>query len=188
MSLYDTKDQVVLVDSADTDLGTMEKMEAHQKGLMHRAVSILIFNTKGEWLLHQRAQEKYHAGGLWTNACCTHPYLGESYESAAERRMMEEMGMKIDRERLVHLFDFTYKVKLDNGLTEHEYDRVVAYLTDAEPMPNAEEVMAWKYLRHEALIAEITSQPERYTPWFRIIFEKTLPHLDKVRASSAEKH
>lgn len=188
MSLYDTKDQVVLVDSADTDLGTMEKMEAHQKGLMHRAVSILIFNTKGEWLLHQRAQEKYHAGGLWTNTCCTHPYLGESYESAAERRMMEEMGMKIDRERLVRLFDFTYKVKLDNGLTEHEYDRVFAYLTDAEPMPNAEEVMAWKYLRHEALVAEITSQPERYTPWFRIIFEKTLPHLDKVRASSAEKH
>ena len=187
MSLNDIKKQVVLVDSKDAYLGTMEKMEAHKKGVMHRAVSILIFNTKGEWLLHQRALNKYHTGGIWTNACCTHPFLGENYEAAVERRVMEEMGMRINVKNLVHLFDFTYKAELDNGLMENEFDRVFAYITDAEPTPNQDEVMAWKYLPHETLAREINSHPENYTTWFRIIFEKARPHLDKIRALPIEK-
>ncbi|MDO4790261.1 MAG: isopentenyl-diphosphate Delta-isomerase [Porphyromonas sp.] len=174
---------VVLVDSEDHPLGSMEKMDAHQKGEMHRAVSILVFNSKGEWLLHRRALEKYHAGGLWTNACCTHPFIGESYKDAACRRMQEEMGLEICPESLVHLFDFTYKAVLDKGLTEHEYDRVFACVTDVEPSPNKDEVMDWKYLPHEVLDAELCTTPHLYTPWFRIIYQKSLEHLDKIKAS-----
>lgn len=180
MTSNNTADMVVLVDAGDNTLGTMEKMEAHRKGVLHRAVSILVFNNRKEWLLHRRAREKYHAGGLWTNACCTHPFLEESYEDAACRRMMEEMGIEVEAKRLVRLFDFTYTALFDNGLTEHEYDRVFAYITDTEPVPNPDEVMDWKYSSQETLDSDIRNNPDLYTPWFRIIYQKAMEHSDKI--------
>ena len=180
MTSNSVKNRVVLVDINDNPLGTMEKMEAHRKGAMHRAVSVLVFNTQGEWLLHQRAKEKYHAGGLWTNACCTHPFEGEAYEEVACRRMREEMRMEISPAHLICLFDFTYKVSLNNNLIEHEYDRVFFYITDAYPRPNQQEVMDWKYLSHTALDKEIILDSESFTPWFKIIYQKALSYLHEL--------
>src|SRR5215475_1033999 len=117
-----TKEEVILVDEDDFQVGTMEKMEAHRKALLHRAFSVFIFNTKGEMLLQQRALNKYHSAGLWTNACCSHPAPGESTLDAAEKRLLEEMGFITP---LQEIFEFTYKTEFDNGLTEYEFDHVV---------------------------------------------------------------
>jgi isopentenyl-diphosphate delta-isomerase len=113
---------VVLVDEQDQAIGQLEKMEAHRMGLLHRAFSVLIFNTKGELLLQQRAAHKYHSPLLWTNSCCSHPKPGETITAAATRRLQEEMGMSA---QLKAAFHFIYKAKLDQGLTEHELDHVV---------------------------------------------------------------
>ena len=113
--------KVVLVDETDLETGTMEKMEAHLLGVLHRAFSIFIFNSKGEFLLQQRAQGKYHNGGLWTNTCCSHPNPGEDILKAASRRLSEEMGFQTS---LSPAFTFIYKASFDNGLTEHEFDHV----------------------------------------------------------------
>lgn len=168
---------VLLVDADNKPIGEMEKLEAHRRGIMHRAVSVLVFDLEGQWLLHRRALDKYHAGGLWTNACCTHPFVDEEPREAAHRRMFEEMGMNIAPEELRHLFDFTYRVELDNGLIEHEYDSVFAYTTPIEPVPNPAEVMDWRYINMAALEQDLAEQPESYTPWFRIIFEQAQQHL-----------
>ncbi|MFT4022708.1 MAG: isopentenyl-diphosphate Delta-isomerase [Flavihumibacter sp.] len=111
--------QVVLVDNDDREVGTMEKMEAHRQAKLHRAFSVFIFDSRGRMLLQQRAFGKYHSGGLWTNACCSHPFPGEAVEDAARRRLKEELGFTVP---LTHLFSFIYKAPFDNGLTEHEYD------------------------------------------------------------------
>src|SRR6186713_1579239 len=121
-------DKVILVSEHDDMVGIMDKMEAHKQGLLHRAFSVFIFNSKGEMLLQQRAFNKYHSGGLWTNACCGHPSPGEQTVAAARRRLMEEMGFTTGLEEL---FDFTYQHAFENGLTEHEYDHVFAGTWDA---------------------------------------------------------
>lgn len=115
------KAQVILVNELDQETGLMEKMEAHEKGLLHRAFSVFIMNDQGDMLLQQRALDKYHSGGLWTNACCSHPLPGEAVEAAAHRRLSEEMGFDCP---LRELFQFTYRTEFDNGLIEHEYDHV----------------------------------------------------------------
>lgn len=176
---------VLLVDADNNPIGKMEKLEAHRKGIMHRAVSVLVFDTEGRWLLHRRALDKYHAGGLWTNACCTHPFVDEEPREAARRRMFEEMGMDITNDGLRHLFDFTYRAELDNGLIEHEYDSVFVYTTTIKPVPNPEEVMDWRYIDMKALEEDLTAQPDSYTPWFRIIFEQAKQHLYKYEGVSA---
>ncbi|MBA4196778.1 MAG: isopentenyl-diphosphate delta-isomerase [Chitinophaga sp.] len=160
---------VVLVDENDKALGRMEKMEAHEKGLLHRAFSVFIFNTKGELLLQQRALNKYHSGGLWTNTCCSHPRPEEETINAASRRLYEEMGLKIP---LIKIFDFVYKASFNNGLTEYEFDHVFIGYSDEKPDINIAEVENYAYRSIDAIAKIIELVPEFYTEWFLIAFPK----------------
>lgn len=162
------EEHVILVDEHDRQLGTMEKMEAHRQGVLHRAFSIFLFNSDGELLLHQRAREKYHSGGLWTNTCCSHPRDGESVLEAANRRLMEEMGMTAPLEPQ---FTFIYKRALDQGLTEHELDHVLFAVSDDVPAPNPTEVADYRYASLETVAGDIAQHPDQYTEWFKICFE-----------------
>jgi isopentenyl-diphosphate delta-isomerase len=165
---------VVLVDDNDSETGIMPKLEAHEKGVLHRAFSVFIFNSKGEMLLQQRATNKYHSGGLWTNACCSHPRQGESVTDAANRRLMEEMGLKC---ALTETFSFIYKAALEHGLTEYEYDHVLAGVTDEKPAINLSEVSGYKYVTKEGLKYDMAALPEAYTEWFKICINE---HWDKI--------
>lgn len=162
-------ENVILVDTHDIPVGQMEKMEAHRKGELHRALSILIFNSKGEMLLQQRAFTKYHTPGLWTNTACSHPRPGEESLIAATRRLGEEMGFTT---ALTNSFEFVYKAHFDNGLTEHEYDHVFFGTYDGDPVINPEEAHDYKWVNPVVLMEDIRSTPEVYTVWFRIIMEK----------------
>lgn len=162
-------EQVILVNENDQEQGLMEKMVAHRKAMLHRAFSVFIFNDHGEMLIHRRALEKYHSGGLWTNACCSHPRQGETTEEAAHRRMLEEMGFDCDIEEL---FSFIYKADLDNELTEHELDHVFVGRFNGSPTPNPEEVCDWKYITLEALDRDMENHPESYTVWFKIAMKE----------------
>src|SRR3989338_6687613 len=140
------QERVILVDQHDKEIGTEEKLTAHQKGLLHRAFSIFIFNTKHEMFINKRVSEKYHSGGLWTNACCSHPKPGESLDQATHRRLQEEMGMDC---ALKPIFTFIYKVNIQKDtLFEHELDHVFFGVTDESPKPNPEEVeaTAWVHI------------------------------------------
>ena len=161
--------EVILVDSNDRPVGKMEKLEAHQKGLLHRAFSVFIFNRNNELLLQQRALEKYHSGGLWTNTCCSHPVPDESLESAGAKRLSEEMGFTAGLSRL---FAFEYRVELDNQLIEHEYDHVLVGRYDGEIAPNPEEVMAYRWISMDDLLTELKQHPEAFTSWFKIIMDE----------------
>lgn len=168
------EEQVILVNEKDEPIGLMGKMEAHEKGLLHRAFSVFIFNSKQEVLLQQRAACKYHSPNLWTNTCCSHPRAGETNQQAGERRLQEEMGLQVP---LREVFSFIYKAPFDNGLTEHEYDHVLIGYSEAQPQINPEEVASWKWLSLEAIKEDILQAPERYTAWFKIIFEEFYHHL-----------
>ncbi len=159
-------EQVILVDENDIEIGTMEKMEAHQKGLLHRAFSVLIFNSKGEMLLQQRSVEKYHSGGLWTNACCSHPRPGESIEDAGKRKLYQEMGFTCN---LNYSHKFIYRVEFDNQLTEHEWDHVLIGFYDEVPNINLNEAKSWKYESLQAIRSDAIQNPDKYTSWFKII-------------------
>ena len=165
---------VVLVDDNDNEQGVMPKLEAHEKGVLHRAFSVFIFNSKGEMLLQQRASGKYHSGGLWTNACCSHPRQGEQVIDAANRRLMEEMGLKC---ALAETFSFIYKAALEHGLTEYEYDHVLAGVTDEKPVLNLSEVSGYRYVTKEGLKYDMAALPEAYTEWFKICINE---HWDKI--------
>lgn len=169
------KNNVILVDTNDNVIGEMEKLEAHRKALLHRAISVFITNSKGEWLLQQRALGKYHSNGLWTNTCCSHPYPGETSIDAANRRLMEEMGMKAS---LQQVFSFIYKEELDNHLTEHELDHVFIGVSHEKPEANNEEVLNWKYVEFDELKRNVTNNPEKYTVWFKKIFERVEKHIN----------
>lgn len=166
------KEYVILVDENDVERGTMEKMEAHEKALLHRAISVLIVDPEGKWLLQQRAKHKYHSNSLWTNACCTHPFPGETSLDAAHRRLKEEMGMQTE---LSELFHFIYKAPLDSQLTEYELDHVFVGCTGQEPLMNPDEAMDWKYISHKELKSDLASNPENYTVWFK----KIVKHLEE---------
>ncbi len=161
-------EQVILVTPDDKAIGTMEKMEAHVKGLLHRAFSVLLYNSRGEMLLQKRAKGKYHSAGLWTNACCSHPVPGEPIEVAAKRRLREEMGIDATPS---FAYKFIYKVPLDNNLTEHELDHVLIGIFEGEPVVNPEEVEDWKYVDLATLKKDVKTSPEKYTYWFRLILE-----------------
>lgn len=168
---------VVHINDKNEVLGYVPKMEAHEKGLLHRAFSVLLFNSKGEWLIHRRALDKYHSPGLWTNTCCSHPFPSEATSTAAHRRLEEEMGMKCKIEKL---FSFTYKAEFDNGLTEHEYDQVFIGFTDVKPVINKEEVCDWRYVSQDRLAEEINNYPENFTEWFKILFPKAVEEIRKT--------
>jgi isopentenyl-diphosphate Delta-isomerase len=160
---------VILVDEQDNQIGLMPKTEAHKKALLHRAISVFIFNSNGEWLLQRRALTKYHSSGLWTNTCCTHPMPGETNMDAANRRLRQEMGMQCP---LKELFSFTYKEALDNELTEHEFDHVFIGITDSIPQINPNEVTEFNYINYSELILDIQKNPNHYTVWFKKIVER----------------
>ena len=160
---------VILVDEKDNPVGTMPKMEAHEKAMLHRAFSVFILNANDEVLLQQRANDKYHSAGLWTNTCCSHPHPGEDTLGAARRRLKEEMGMEAD---LQFVFKFMYKAPFDNLLTEHEIDHVFIGKTDQLPVINPEEVASYKYMKPEDIKLDMEQNPQSYTVWFRIIFNE----------------
>ncbi|MDD2983206.1 MAG: isopentenyl-diphosphate Delta-isomerase [Crocinitomicaceae bacterium] len=163
------EDLVVLVNEQDEEIGTMPKLEAHQKGLLHRAFSVLIYNSKKEMLIHQRAMGKYHSEGLWTNACCSHPKPEETVVEAAHRRLQEELGFDCE---LNNEFDFIYKTPLENQLFEHEYDHVFSGIYDGHFEPNPEEIMDYRWVSIADLKQEISLKPADFTFWFKLIMEK----------------
>jgi isopentenyl-diphosphate Delta-isomerase len=168
-------EQVILVDTNDVEIGVAEKMEAHQKALLHRAFSVFIFNDAGEMLIHQRALSKYHSGGLWTNACCGHPRPNEKTLDAAKRRLMEEMGINCELE---HKFAFTYKVALDNHLTEHEVDHVFIGKFNGPVAANSLEVQDYKWLSIEDVKHALSQNADSFTEWFKICLSEVLSKTD----------
>ena len=157
--------EVILVDKNDVQIGTMEKMEAHKRGLLHRAFSIFIFNSNGEFLLQQRAPNKYHNGGLWTNTCCSHPLPGENVLKAAYRRLSEEMGFITS---LSPAFNFIYNATFDNGLTEHEFDHVFTGIYEGEIKADKTEVSDYCYKKLKDIDDSLQTHPQKYTEWFKI--------------------
>jgi len=169
-------EQVILVDQDDNAIGTMEKLEAHRKGLLHRAFSVVIFNSKGEILLQKRATSKYHSGGLWTNACCSHPLPDESIEVATQRKLKQEMGIDLKTE---YAYKFIYRTNLDHGLIEHECDHVFTGIFNGEPIINTHEVEDWKFISQEKLRNDVKLNPQNYTYWFKLILDQDRLELKK---------
>lgn len=162
---------VILVDEQDNAIGKMEKHQAHVEGKLHRAFSIFIFNSERKILLQKRASSKYHCGGLWTNACCSHPRENEDTHQAAIRRLDEEMGMRCE---LKQIFSFVYRTEFTNGLTEHEFDHVFIGESDQTPSINSEEVEDYRFIGTEELQLEIIASPQIFTPWFLIALDRVL--------------
>lgn len=171
---------VILVDENDRQTGICEKLEAHEKGLLHRAFSIFLFNKDGDLLLQQRALEKYHTGGLWTNTCCSHPRPDENQEDALQRKLFQEMGINCP---LTKIFEFTYSADLDRGLTENELDHVyIGEFSDA-PNPNPAEVKDWKYVSLNQVKKEIQADGDQFTPWFKMLITKVEEHFEELKTN-----
>ena len=166
------KQQIVLVNESDEPIGIMKKMEAHEKGLLHRAFSVFIFDSNGKMLLQQRAAEKYHGAYLWTNACCSHPLPGEDLMVAAQRRLQQEMGFTTE---LVEIFSFIYKAQVENNLVEHEFDHVFTGQYEGKILPDPHEVSGFYYERMDQVKYEIETTPGKFTAWFKIAF----PQIEK---------
>lgn len=160
------KDLVILVDGNDTEIGYLDKLEVHQKGLLHRAFSVLIFNSRGELMLQKRAANKYHSAGLWTNTCCSHPKPNELMVDAVKRRLKEEMGIECETN---FAYKFQYQANLDNDLIEHELDYVFIGVCDDKPAINALEVAEWKFISLAEVKKDLIKNPEAYTFWFKAI-------------------
>jgi isopentenyl-diphosphate Delta-isomerase len=158
-------DHVILVDADDRQIGTMGKLEAHQRGLPHRAISVIVRDSQNRLLLQQRAAGKYHSGGLWTNTCCSHPRPGEATVDAARRRLLEEMGINCD---LAFLFATHYRADVGNGLIENEIVHVFGGRFDGTPDPDPSEVSHWRWVTSDEMAQDIAARPEIYTAWFRI--------------------
>lgn len=174
--------EVILVNERDEETGVMEKIEAHRKALLHRAFSVFIFNRKGQMLLHQRAFNKYHSGGLWTNACCGHPSPGEATADAAARRLQEEMGFTTSLEELL---SFTYQHAFDNGLTEYEYDHVFIGYWESTIAPDKDEVNDYCYRSLEEIRDSIATKPQVYTVWFKLVFPQVAAWAIKQHPTQA---
>lgn len=169
------EEQVILVNEKDEPIGLMNKMEAHEKAILHRAFSVFILNDNNEVMLQQRAKHKYHSPLLWTNTCCSHQRAGETNIQAGKRRLFEEMGFEVE---LKELFHFIYKAPFDNGLTEHELDHVMIGYSNNEPAINPEEVASWKWMKIEAIKDDMIQNPADYTVWFKIIFDEFYHYLE----------
>jgi isopentenyl-diphosphate delta-isomerase len=170
------EEQVILVNEKDEPIGLMNKMEAHEKAILHRAFSVFILNDNNEVMLQQRAAHKYHSPLLWTNTCCSHQRAGETNIQAGKRRLYEEMGFEVE---LKELFHFIYKAPFDNGLTEHELDHVMIGYSNSEPLINPEEVARWKWMKIEAIKDDMIQNPAEYTVWFKIIFDQFYHYLEE---------
>ncbi len=173
--------QVTLVDSEDHIIGLMDKLEAHEKGLLHRAFSVFIFRDhqgRKQVLLQQRQHDKYHCGGLWANTCCSHPLVDEPVVTGGERRLREEMGIDLS---LQPIGRFQYRASFDNGLVEHEFDHVLVAHANVTPNPNADEVAAWRWVNVDQLLNEIKKQPHQYTPWLEPALHIALNYQKPLR-------
>ena len=170
------EEQVILVNEKDEPIGLMNKLEAHEKAVLHRAFSVFVLNDKKEVLLQQRAHQKYHSPLLWTNTCCSHQRNGETNIQAGTRRLHEEMGFTTE---LKELFHFIYKAPVDNGLTEHELDHVMIGYYNGQPQINQEEVEDWKWMSVEDIKQDMTKNPRIYTVWFKIIFDEFYHYLEE---------
>lgn len=164
-------DHVILVDSEDREIGTMEKMQTHERGLLHRAFSVFVFDPAGRLLLQRRAFDKYHCGGLYTNTCCSHPRPGEETESAATRRLKEEMGFECE---LKWIFPMVYEAKFENGLVENEYDHVFLGRYEGPVLPDPDEVAEWQWIEPAALLRWMSEKPDEFTPWFKLAVKPAL--------------
>ena len=163
------EENVILVDKNDTQIGLMSKLDAHKKGILHRAFSVFVLNNNNEIMLQKRAYNKYHSGGLWTNTCCSHQREGENSIEAGKRRLLEEMGFETE---LKIITSFIYKVEFENGLTEHELDYLLIGKFLKSPIINKQEVADWKWMKIELIADDIKLNPNNYTSWFKIIFDK----------------
>ncbi len=173
-----TEQEVVLVNEKDIEVGRAGKLLAHQNGgKLHRAISIFVFNKKGETMLQKRALTKYHAAGQWANTVCSHPYPGESVSDAAHRRLKEEMGFDCD---IREVFQFTYKAAVGKGLTEHEYDHILFGSYEKTPVPNPEEVSDWRWVSLEALKKDIAKDPEQYVPWLKLMLNRIVEARERA--------
>ena len=170
-----SEERVILVDNEDVQLGLMPKMEAHEKALLHRAFSVFILNKKGELMLQQRAMHKYHSPGLWTNTCCSHQREGEENVLAGKRRLIDEMGFTTPLEEI---FSFIYKAPFENGLTEHELDYILLGYFDGNPIINPNEVATWKWMSLEQIANSIKVNPQHFTVWFKIIFNRFYKYIN----------
>jgi len=175
------EEKVILVDKNDNPIGLMNKLEAHEKALLHRAFSVFILNDKNELMLQQRAHHKYHSPLLWTNTCCSHQRENESNIQAGTRRLREEMGFETE---LKEMFHFIYKAPFDNGLTEHELDHVMIGYFNEEPIINKDEVESWKWMAIEDVKNDMVQNPDEYTIWFKIIFEEFYHHFEEKLISN----
>ena len=175
-----TEEKVILVNQFDEQIGLMNKLEAHEKAVLHRAFSVFVLNNKNEIMLQQRAKQKYHSPLLWTNTCCSHQRDGETNLQAGSRRLFEEMGFVTE---LKELFHFIYKAPFDNGLTEHELDHVMIGYFNDEPQINSEEVENWKWMTIEDVKNDMKTHPEDYTIWFKIIFEEFYHYIEEHKLS-----
>lgn len=169
-------ENIIAVDDLDKEIGSIEKMEAHYKGILHRAFSILIFNSKNQLLLQKRSEQKYHSPGLWTNTCCSHPKYGENLQDVIYRRLQEEMGFTC---KLTEIFSFVYKVQLENNLFENEYDHVYFGIYDGEVVINKHEVKDYKWVDINEVKSHIISNPQLYTYWFKYLFNRAENELYK---------
>jgi isopentenyl-diphosphate Delta-isomerase len=174
--MINMRQEVILVNERDEVMGSMEKMEAHRKALLHRAFSIFIFNAKGEMLLQQRAKSKYHSGGLWTNACCSHPGPGEETKDAAMRRLNEELGFSTPIEKA---YDFIYQASFENGLTEYEFDHVFVGTYNGSIQPDKNEVADYCFKSVEEISNTLESHPAKYTHWFRMAFQRVVDWMSE---------
>ncbi len=172
------EERVVLVDAEDRMIGTMNKIEAHEKGILHRAFSVFIFNSDGHWLLQRRASSKYHSPDLWSNTCCSHPREGEEIINSAIRRLKEEMGLYC---QLRHQFHFSYRCQLPNGLIENELDHVLLGYSDTLPTCNEEEVSEFRYFTTQDLEESLKSHPEWFSVWFKLSFHQVKHRFSELR-------
>jgi isopentenyl-diphosphate Delta-isomerase len=169
------EEKVILVDTLDRPIGLMNKLEAHERAVLHRAFSVFVLNDKNELMLQQRAHHKYHSPLLWTNTCCSHQREGETNIEAGKRRLFEEMGFEV---ALKEMFHFIYKAPFDNGLTEHELDHVMIGYYNGEPKINPEEVESWKWMNVSDVKKDILENSHQYTAWFKIIFDEFYHHFE----------
>ncbi|MFD2744443.1 MULTISPECIES: isopentenyl-diphosphate Delta-isomerase [Sphingobacterium] len=178
------RNKVVIVDRNDNSLGEMDKLLAHERGELHRAFSVFIFNHSGEMLIHQRAADKYHGGGLWTNACCSHPQLQEDLEQGALQRLQYEMGLVCPIRKL---FSFIYHAHVENNLIEHEFDHVFVGYTDNNPIPNPTEVQSYRWISVDSLQEEILTFPDTFTYWFKSALDQVIEALEKSNLLTANR-
>jgi isopentenyl-diphosphate delta-isomerase len=170
--------QVILVNENDEWMGTMEKLQAHKSGALHRAFSVFIINDKGEILLQQRASSKYHSASLWSNTCCSHPTPGESTMAAAHRRLMEEMGFDCE---LHKLFSLRYKSNVGNELVENEYDHIYLGNHNGDVKINIEEVKDYAYVTIEQVQQMLIESPELFTSWFKLALPKIVDYITQPK-------